>query len=106
MKIAFFDIQGWEKKHIDKELTGHKVLLFKESLTVDTAKAAKVIPFMAQLNKLNLQEPSPECRKLLKEYRKMLAEFKISVFAQEMKTLFPVSPKRLNKKWQEIINSC
>ncbi|MFC1845216.1 DUF3418 domain-containing protein [Thermodesulfobacteriota bacterium] len=72
----------------------------------DTAKAVQVSPYIERFKKLNPNEPSPECSKLLKEYREMLAEFKISVFAQEMKTLFPVSPKRLNKKWQEIINSC
>jgi len=72
----------------------------------DTVKAKQVSPFIDRLKKYPLQEPSPECSKLLKEYRNMLAEFKISVFAQEMKTLFPVSPKRLDEKWQEITNSC
>ncbi|MFC1685526.1 NAD(P)-dependent oxidoreductase [Nanoarchaeota archaeon] len=41
MKIVFFDIQGWEKKYIDKELKGHKVVLFKEPLNSETVKAAK-----------------------------------------------------------------
>ena len=72
----------------------------------DKIKVAQVTPFIDRLKKYHLQEPSPECRKLLQEYQNMLAEYKISVFAQEMKTLFPVSPKRLDKKWQEIINSC
>jgi ATP-dependent helicase HrpA len=36
----------------------------------------------------------------------MLQEYKISLFAQEMKTRFPVSAKRLEKKWQEILSSC
>jgi ATP-dependent helicase HrpA len=36
----------------------------------------------------------------------MLEEFKISLFAQELKTAFPVSAKRLNKKWREIEESC
>jgi ATP-dependent helicase HrpA len=72
----------------------------------DKMKAAQLQPFISRLKELRPQEPSPECRKLLQQYRTMLAEYKISVFAQEMKTRFPVSPKRLDKKWQEIINSC
>ena len=32
----------------------------------------------------------------------MIEEYKVSVFAQEIKTAFPVSVKRLEKKIQEI----
>ncbi|MEM8593579.1 MAG: ATP-dependent RNA helicase HrpA [Pseudomonadota bacterium] len=35
-------------------------------------------------------------------YRWMLEEYRVSAFAQTLKTLMPVSPKRLNKLWQEI----
>jgi ATP-dependent helicase HrpA len=58
------------------------------------------------LKKLVIKEPSPVCLELLQEYRSMLEEFKISLFAQEMKTRFPISAKRLEKKWQEILYSC
>jgi ATP-dependent helicase HrpA len=40
--------------------------------------------------------------RIVAEYREMIDEFRISVFAQELKTAFPVSPKRLDKKWQEL----
>jgi ATP-dependent helicase HrpA len=72
----------------------------------DKVKAEQLRPFISRLKELKPGEPSPECLKLLREYRTMLAEYKISVFAQEMKTRFPVSSKRLEKKWQEIITSC
>ena len=72
----------------------------------DKVKAAQLHPFVSRLKELRPSEPSPECGELLQEYRTMLAEYKISVFAQEMKTRLPVSSKRLEKKWQEIINSC
>lgn len=72
----------------------------------DKTKALQVKPFSSRLNEFKPGNPSPQCLKLLQEYRIMLAEFKVSVFAQEMKTRFPVSPKRLEKKWQDIINSC
>jgi len=36
------------------------------------------------------------------EYRWLLEELRVSLFAQELKTPFPVSVKRAEKKWQEI----
>ncbi|MBE9567227.1 MAG: ATP-dependent RNA helicase HrpA [Proteobacteria bacterium] len=38
----------------------------------------------------------------LEQYRWMLEEYRISLFAQELKTKFPVSEKRLKKFWNEI----
>jgi ATP-dependent helicase HrpA len=38
----------------------------------------------------------------LQEFRWMLEEFRVSLFAQELKTIYPVSKKRLEKAWQEI----
>ena len=45
---------------------------------------------------------SEEKLKAVEEYRWMIEEFKVSVFAQELKTAFPVSQKRLERKVQEI----
>ena len=72
----------------------------------DQVKAEQILSFISRFKELCPKEPSPECLKLLEEYRNMLAEFKISIFAQEMKTRFPVSTKRLEKIWQEIMNCC
>lgn len=38
----------------------------------------------------------------LNEYRWLLEEYRISLFAQEIKTLSPISAKRLKKVWNEI----
>lgn len=38
----------------------------------------------------------------LKHYRWMLEEYRISLYAQELKTKFPVSEKRLKKYWNEL----
>lgn len=35
------------------------------------------------------------------QYRWMLEEFRISIFAQELKTAYPISAKRLEKQWQQ-----
>jgi ATP-dependent helicase HrpA len=41
-------------------------------------------------------------KKALEELKWMIEEYKISLFAQEIKTAFPISVKRLEKKLQEI----
>ncbi len=43
-----------------------------------------------------------ELGRLADEYCRMIDEFRISLFAQEMKTIMPVSAQRLEKKWQEL----
>ena len=45
---------------------------------------------------------SAELSKHLREYREMIEEFKVSLFAQELGTAYPVSEKRLDKKWRDI----
>jgi ATP-dependent helicase HrpA len=47
-------------------------------------------------------QSSRDRRVAVEEFRWMVEEFKISLFAQEMKTLFPVSRKRLEEKKKEI----
>jgi ATP-dependent helicase HrpA len=41
-------------------------------------------------------------REAIEAFRWMVEEFKVSLFAQELKTAFPVSRKRLEQKLQEI----
>jgi ATP-dependent helicase HrpA len=38
----------------------------------------------------------------LQEYRWLIEELRVSLFAQELKTPFPVSIKRLEKTWSDI----
>ena len=38
----------------------------------------------------------------LLEYRWLIEELRVSLFAQELKTPFPISIKRLEKTWQDI----
>lgn len=37
-------------------------------------------------------------------YRWMIEELRVSLFAQTLKTIMPVSEKRLNKQWQQVLN--
>ena len=69
----------------------------------DVARAETIAPYIERLHAVSKKELlSPDCRRLLAEYQEMVEEFKISIFAQEIKTAFPVSAKRLDKKWQEL----
>ena len=71
----------------------------------DRAKAEKLKVFMSRLEELQNDLPgfsSREKRDAVTEYYWMIEEYKISLFAPEMKTLHPVSPKRLSEKLKEI----
>ena len=45
---------------------------------------------------------STEKRLAIEDFRWALEEFKVSLFAQNLKTAFPVSEKRLEKRIEEI----
>jgi ATP-dependent helicase HrpA len=47
------------------------------------------------------ENPKKMNRQRLQEFRWLLEEFRISVFAQELHTAVPVSAKRLEAKWLE-----
>ncbi|MBU1399010.1 MAG: DUF3418 domain-containing protein, partial [Proteobacteria bacterium] len=45
---------------------------------------------------------SDEKKKAVEEYFWLIEEYRVSLFAQELKTPVPVSAKRLEKKFKEI----
>ena len=68
-------------------------------------KAMEAEAFIKALKKMRADlspHTSPEKREALEEFQWMVEEFKVSIFAQELKTPYPVSPKRLQKKASEI----
>ena len=71
----------------------------------DRAKEKQVRIFTERLNKL-LQELSPaasaEKKAAIESYFWLIEEYKVSVFAQELKTPVRISKNRLEKKMQEI----
>jgi len=71
----------------------------------DREKEAHVTPLKAVLVR-NLSHitsgASPEKRRAFEEFFWMVEEYKISVFAQELKTAIPVSAKRLDEKMREL----
>lgn len=69
----------------------------------DEQKQEQTAPFTIKLHSLNNTPLPPEAREELHKYREMLIEFKISVFAPEIKRRFSVSPEKLQRQWEEII---
>ena len=71
----------------------------------DQSKSKGIIKFTEDLNQL-LNELSPrasdEKRQAVEEYFWMIEEYKVSVFAQELKTAIPISAKRLEQKLRQI----
>jgi len=71
----------------------------------DRAKAKEILVFTESLNKqlqgLSLSA-SAEKKAAIEEYFWLIEEFKVSVFAQELKTPVRVSKKRLEVKLREI----
>jgi ATP-dependent helicase HrpA len=62
----------------------------------DQEKARLIQPFAQALGKLQAGQPvTPKAAERREELRWMLEEYKISVFAQELGTVFPISAKRL-----------
>ena len=69
----------------------------------DKERTALIAPYVAKLKDLSETTPkSTHRQQRLEEFRWLVEEYKVSVFAQELGTAFPVSPKRLAEKLKEI----
>ena len=71
----------------------------------DREKEALILPLKAAL-KRNLSDitssASPEKKRAFEQFFWMVEEYKVSVFAQELKTAMPVSAKRLDESMREM----
>jgi ATP-dependent helicase HrpA len=64
----------------------------------DALRSREMAPLQAQwLRELAARKGQPDAR--LEEFRWMLEELRVSLFAQELRTPYPVSVKRLEKFW-------
>ena len=73
----------------------------------DAQKQDQVQPYEDALQRLQHEGADPGSRRLaqLEELRWMVEEWRVSVFAQELGTVMPVSPKRLDRKLEEVERS-
>ena len=74
--------------------------------TKDRERSDRLAPYQGALQKLQAQPPkSPEAQRQIEAFRWMIEEFKVSLFAQELGTAAPVSPKRLEQHLEIIRNA-
>ncbi|PID55719.1 hypothetical protein CSB45_14680, partial [candidate division KSB3 bacterium] len=70
----------------------------------DEQKEKQVAPFTSRLQAVaDDQQLSFEAQEALQQYKEMLVEFKISVFAPEIRRRFAISPKKLETQWQQAL---
>jgi len=77
----------------------------QNDLEKDRRKAAQAEPFLKTLEKLRASikaDSRAEEKAAVEEFRWMVEEFKVSLFAPEVKTPFPISPTRLTARLKEI----
>jgi ATP-dependent helicase HrpA len=93
--------------HLSRYLKALRVRVERGVLNLerDQLREREVLEFVEAYKKLTLDMGSicsPERRKAISEMSRMIQEYKVSVFAQEIKTAIPVSRKRLLDKIGEI----
>jgi len=103
----FFNQTPWEKlQHLPRYIKALKLRLDKYpgSIERDTrsAQAVQVIWQRWEDKVTALRKANAEVSEGLQDYRWLIEELRVSLFAQELKTPFPVSTKRLDKIWQEL----
>jgi ATP-dependent helicase HrpA len=103
--VAIYDIQRLD--HLPRYLQAVAIRARRAAVDFDKdrAKSKEIIRFSEKLNqmlKALCPAVSDEKRQAIESYFWMLEEFKVSVFAQELKTAIPVSAKRLDRKLKEI----
>lgn len=95
------DISLAQLKHLPRYLKAVKVRLNRldQDPQKDSQKAAQIAPLWdAYLQRRSVcSEPSLK----LIEFRWMLEELRVSLFAPELKTVYPVSVQRLQKFWEK-----
>ena len=71
--------------------------------TKDQDRARQLAPYLEKLRLSRSKPPeSMAARDQIEEFRWMIEEFKVSLFAQELGTAMPVSPKRLDQQFEQL----
>ncbi len=91
-------------RHYRRYLEGVRVRLERARLapSSDAGREAMVAPYWNRYREVvTAAKPMRFNSEALAEYRWMVEEYRVSLFAQELRTPAPVSPKRLDAKWAE-----
>lgn len=90
-------------RHYRRYLRGAAIRLERARLNpaADMAKEAKLSPYWESY-RAALSKRDQCDHAALDEFRWMIEEYRVSLFAQELRTPQPVSPKRLDAKWAAV----
>ncbi len=103
---GFLTRSEWKRlQHVPRYLKGMTLRLEKLAANPerDQRTSAEVTPFWQQyLQRLEKHRKAGLHDGNLEEFRWQIEELRVSLFAQELKTPFPVSPKRLQKLWENV----
>jgi len=74
----------------------------------DMQKRTTIDPYQKNVERYQASEVnlSPECRKRFAAFKAMLNEFRISLFSPEIKTVIPVSEKKIRLAWKDFSAGC
>ena len=108
LPVTFLEIYDRERlPHLARYLKALQIRADRGSVHLDRdrARAAEIRPYEEKLASL-LKDIAPSVSgsraRAVDDYRWMLEEYRVSLFAQGLKTPYPVSPKRLQAKIEEI----
>jgi ATP-dependent helicase HrpA len=92
--------------HLPRYLKGisRRAIRMGADLQRDTALAARIRPFEEQYRSLSERGVPLAAAPALRQLRWMLEEFRVSLHAQELRTLLPVSEQRLQEQVERILH--
>ncbi len=107
LSARFLTQTPWERlQHLPRYLQAMRMRIEKYANSPDRdqrhAEAIQAIWQRWQQKIQQLQQAQREIPQGLLDYRWLIEELRVSLFAQELKTPFPVSVKRLDKIWDEL----
>ena len=92
-------------RHYTRYFRGAQIRLERARLSpaADLQKEVLFAPYWAQYREAAKPEYAAQVNSAaLTDYRWMLEEYRVSLFAQELHTPEPISPKRLDAKWATV----
>jgi len=100
LRIPFADLE-----HLPRYLQALRIRAERAALNPakDREKAQRLAPYLRAAAELRAQPATnPSLQPYVQAFLRLVEEFKVSVFAQEMGTALPVSPKRLDEALERI----
>jgi len=96
--------------NVNRQLQGLLIRLerFQGNPSKDNQKALQIEPYLLQLHELEAKRAtlSEEALAQVFRFRDLINEYRISLFAPEIKTREPVSQKKLDQQWRLTLTKC